>query len=456
MVRGDTIAAIATPRGEGALSIVRISGPESVRIADACFRGRIRPSKMASHTVAYGRVVSVDGRVLDRVLLTVMRGPRTSTGEDTVEISGHGGCLPAPRILDRILEAGARLAEPGEFTRRAFLNGRMDLVQAEAVLEIVRARTEEGLDAALRQVDGEASRQFQVLRERLDECRAQLECAIDFAEDAAPWSDVEIRRRLEGIRVQLDELIERARVGRQLQDGALVAIVGRPNVGKSTLFNALLGRERVIVSETPGTTRDVVVEWTAFGGIPVRLADTAGLRASSCTLERAAVERAQRERSVADVVVLVLDGSEPPTVEDRDALTECDPGRTLVVLNKVDLTPSRDAEKLVENLDRKGPVVRLSALRGQGLGDLKSGIAERVTRSVDPEVGVAASLRQVDVLRRTREAVGRSIEIMRESRGIELAAADLREAVEAFGEMAGTTGAEEILDRIFREFCIGK
>lgn len=455
-VVGDTIAAIATPAGVGALSIVRISGPDVLAVADECFRGGKRPSEMPSHTVAYGRIVEGNGRVLDRVVLTVMRGPRTSTGEDTVEISCHGGRLPAARVLDRVLRAGARLAEPGEFTRRAFLNGRVDLVQAEGVLEVIRARTQEGLDAAMRQLSGEVSLEFQRVREQLDECRTQLECAIDFAEEAAPWSDQEIETRLIAVSRDLETILGRARAGRKLQDGALVAIVGRPNVGKSTLFNVLVGEDRVIVSDQPGTTRDVVAEWTSFGGIPVRLVDTAGIRPSPCAVERAAVDRAREQGTRAELAVLLLDASQVPNGEDRAALAGLESRRLIVVLNKTDLGVSGEVESFVQDRAPGVAVVRVSALFGRGIEGLRDLVARRITDNVDPEGGMTASVRQIDILTRTSAALEKGLQALRGDRGIELAATDLAEAIEIFGDMAGRTTTEEMLDRIFSRFCIGK
>lgn len=453
---GDTIAAVATPRGEGALAIVRISGPEAFEIADKCFEGAKPPSQMQSHTVRYGRIVGETGCSLDRVLLTVLRGPRSSTGEDTVEISCHGGPLPSARVLDRILELGARLARPGEFTCRAVLNGRMDLVQAEGVLEVIRARTREGLDAALRQLEGRVSERYASLRERLDECRTHLECAIDFAEDVTPWSDERIRDSLGDVAGEVVRMLAQARAGRKLQDGVSVAIVGRPNAGKSTLFNELIGEDRVIVSHEPGTTRDVVAEWTSFGGIPARLADTAGMRQSASPVEQAAVERARRVESEADVVLFMLDASKVPTDEERSALLEYHPERAVLVLNKIDLDIRGEAECLAEDRPPGMPLARVSALKAEGLDDLRAEVGARVTRDVDPEAGISASMRQIDILRRTRDALSRSVEILSDGGRIELAAVELGEAVESLGEVAGLTSPEEILEQIFSRFCIGK
>jgi len=455
-VIGDTIAAIAPPAGEGALSIVRVSGPSAVAIADECFSSRKRPSQMPSHTVRYGRVVDRRGRTLDRVLLTVMRGPRTSTGEDTVEISCHGGRLVSCTVLERVLAAGARLAEPGEFTRRAFLNGHMDLVQAEGVLEVIRARTDAGLRAALRQVEGQVSNEYEALREKLDECRVQMECAIEFAEETTPWPDERILRHLQAAAAELESMWDRARAGRRIQDGARVAIIGRPNVGKSTLFNQLLGEERVIVTDEPGTTRDVVAEWTAIDGIPVRLLDTAGIRSSDCPVERIAVERAREQGIRAEIVLLLMDASRNPDEEDERTLAECRPERTFVVLNKIDLGVAEQMETWAEEKAGGGVVERVSALNRSGIEGLRTRIAQRIARDHLPDAGLVASLRQIDILRRALEGLRRSASAMSNGAGIELAASDLRESLDIFGELAGTTQPEEILNRIFSEFCIGK
>ncbi|MCK4548416.1 MAG: tRNA uridine-5-carboxymethylaminomethyl(34) synthesis GTPase MnmE [Candidatus Eisenbacteria sp.] len=452
---GDTIAAIATPIGEGALSIVRISGPTAVRVADECFRGGKNPSEMPSHTVSYGRVVDKRGDTIDRVLLTVMRGPGTSTGEDTVEISCHGGRVPSALVLEQVLAAGARLAEAGEFTRRGFLNGRMDLVQAEGVVEIIQARTDAGLRAAVRQAGGEVSRELRSLRGELDECRVHLECEIDFAEDTAPWSDEEMGKKLADVARRLEAMLDRCRLGRRLQDGTDVAIVGKPNVGKSTLFNCLVGEDRVIVSDKPGTTRDVVAEWISMGGVPTRLLDTAGIRSGTSGIEEIAVERARREGKRAEIVLHLLDAAGVPDDEDRKALTGCSGDQVLLVLNKIDFGVRREVENLVSGLGPGVPVVRVSALRGDGVDDLKQELGRRIAGNLEPEVGVPASVRQIDILRRTYDMVIKSVDAIN-SGGIEIAAVDLREAVEAFGDLSGETTSEEILERIFSRFCIGK
>jgi tRNA modification GTPase len=455
-VIGDTIAALATPAGQGALSIVRLSGPSALSVADACFEGRRRPSEMPSHTVQYGSVLDAEGRTLDRVLLTVMRGPRTSTGEDTVEISGHGGRFVSAVLLDRVLACGARLAGPGEFTRRAFLNGRMDLIQAEGVLEVVRARNETGLRAALRQIDGRASLDFDQLRQKLDLCRAQLECAIEFAEETGPWSDEDIRAKIEETARELESVLGRARAGRRIQDGVSVAIVGKPNVGKSTLFNRLVGEDRVIVSEEPGTTRDAVAEWIEVSGVPVRLVDTAGIRAARSRIEGDAVVRAREQAGRAELILIVIDGSQAPDGEDEEILGGCDLGRSRVILNKMDLGICGPAEAWVRERAGGCPVDRVSALNLEGIEELREKIGLEIGSASDPDEYLMSSLRQIDIMRRTLVSLERCASVLREGLGIELAASDMMESIEIFGDIAGTTTTEEMLDRIFHEFCIGK
>jgi tRNA modification GTPase len=321
----DTIAAIATPLGEGGLAVIRISGGRAVAVADACFAaadGRKKPSTMATHTVCYGRIVR-ESRVIDEVLLTVMRAPRTFTREDVVEISGHGGIVAAKAVLDAVLAGGARLAEPGEFTKRAFLNGRLDLAQAEAVADVIRAQTDLALMAAAEQLAGKLSRKIGELRDGLMMALAHIEAHIDFPEeDIAPDTCDALIGRLNEVLGRMNELLRTADEGRILRRGIRAVIVGRPNVGKSSLLNQLVGHERAIVSPIPGTTRDTVEETANVRGIPVVFVDTAGLRDAGDTIEQEGIRRSHESADRADLILQVLDGSEPLTAEDRRYLDQ--------------------------------------------------------------------------------------------------------------------------------------
>jgi tRNA modification GTPase len=453
----DTIAAIATPLGEGGLAVIRLSGPQSLKVADGAFRpagkASVRPSAAATHTIQYGHVVR-GGRVIDEVLLSVMRAPRTFTREDVVEIACHGGILAAKSVLDTVLANGARLARPGEFTQRAFLNGRLDLAQAEAVLDLIHARTELALSAANEQLAGKLSQRINRLRDDLMDALAQVEAHLDFPEEGiAPETRRELLARLERGLGFMDELLRTANEGRVLRSGLRAAIVGRPNVGKSSLLNQLLGHDRAIVSPVAGTTRDTIEETANVRGIPVVLVDTAGLREAVDEIEEEGVRRSHDSMERADLVLHVFDAAERFTAEDGDYLARFAHKTRILVRNKIDL-PAR-----LELPDAPGsPVVEVCSLTGQGLERLKDTIKEVVwageIRAEMLEVMINA--RHQDALRRAREGVERARDAMRDDLGLELVALELRIGANAVGEVVGQTTTEDLLDAIFSRFCIGK
>lgn len=454
---GDTIAAIATPLGEGALAVIRVSGRDALAVADRCFRpagrGAVLPSAAASHTLHLGHVVR-EGRVVDEVLLAVMRAPRTYTREDVVEISCHGGLLPAKLVIAAVLAAGARLAEPGEFTKRAFLNGRLDLAQAEAVADIIRARTDRALAAAEEQLAGRLSRRINRLRDDLMHVLAHVEAHIDFPEeDIAPETQSQLRARLLAATSFLDELLCTAAEGQLLRHGVRAAIIGRPNVGKSSLLNQLLGHDRAIVAPTPGTTRDTIEETANIRGLPVVLVDTAGLRDAGEPVEQEGIRRSQAALRAAELVLLVLDRSEPLQPEDERLLAGLAGRKHLVVLNKSDLPPRLELSREVAE-----PGVPVSCLTGEGLEPLKDAIQRLVwsgaVRAERMEAMINA--RHQDALRRTREAALRALAALEADAPLELVAFDLRQAANAVGEVVGKTTVDDLLDRVFREFCLGK
>lgn len=453
----DTIAAIATPLGEGALAVIRVSGRDALGVADRCFRpaGRraVKPGQAPSHTVHYGHVVR-DGRVVDEVLLTVMRAPRTYTREDTVEISGHGGLWAARQVLEAVLAAGARLAEPGEFTKRAFLNGRLDLAQAEAVADIIRARTDRALAAAEEQLAGRLSERVNRLRDALMHLLAHVEAYLDFPEeDIHPATQEELQAGLRRAIDGLDELLSTANEGRILRQGVRAVIVGRPNVGKSSLLNQLLGRDRAIVAPTPGTTRDTIEETANLRGVPVVFVDTAGLRETGEAVEQEGIRRSQAALRSAELVLVVLDRSAPREPEDERLLSEMAGRRHMVVLNKSDLPPRLDLPAGLA-----APVVAVSCLTGAGLEELKDAIVRAVwsgaLRAERAEVMI--NTRHQDALRRARESAQRTLEALAAGLPLDLVALDLRLAANAVGEVVGQTAVEDLLDVVFREFCIGK
>lgn len=454
-----TIAAIATPVGEGGIAIIRVSGPESLAIADRVFRHAgtrgPRPSEVPSHTVHYGHVVR-DGRVQDEVLLTVFRAPRTFTREDTVEISCHGGVLLTRSVLETVLAAGARVAEPGEFTQRAFLNGRIDLAQAEAVADLIHSRTEAAARVAQEQLAGALSRRIDSLREELMRTLAHVEAHIDFPdEDIAPDTREALCRRIEGGVAFMDELLRTAREGQILRRGVRAAIVGAPNAGKSSLLNRLLGHDRAIVSPIAGTTRDTIEETANVRGIPVVFVDTAGMREAGDVLEEEGIRRSRAAVERAELVLHVLDSSRELSPADEVLLQELSGRARVVVLNKSDLPR---AVVLPAEVGAGAGAVELSCATGEGLEGLKDAIVKQVwTGAVNPEsIQVSLNARHYDAVRRAREAAGRALEGLRADVALELVSLDLRIAAQAVGEVVGKTTTEDLLDAIFSQFCLGK
>jgi len=444
---GETIAAIATPPGEGALAVIRISGGEALRVADSMFRGTRKPSVADERYATLGRVVARDGEVLDEVLLTVFRGPRSYTGEDLVEISGHGGGVVAARVLSAALAAGARLARPGEFTERAFLNGKLDLTQAEAVMDLISAQTPKAARAAAGQLGGALGREIAGVRGELLEAVAHLEAHIDFPEEGIdPENGAVLCRRILSVDGCLQRLMATAREGRLLREGITLALCGAPNAGKSSLLNRLLGTERAIVSPVPGTTRDTIEETASLGGYPFRIIDTAGLRETEDLLEREGVERARRAAEEADLRIHLVDASAP-----GGARAQLFPDE-LLVLNKADLLP-RDG-----NRPHDGPPL-ISCRTGEGLDRLVALIVERVAESASAEGPVGAlaiNERHQDCLRRGSSALQAALALLESGEPLELVAVELRSALDCVGEIVGGAGTEEILGQIFSRFCIGK
>lgn len=452
----STIAAIATPLGEGGLAVIRLSGPEALAVADGCFVSPAqggRPSAAATHTVHYGRIVH-EGRVVDEVLLTVLRAPRTYTREDVVEIGCHGGMLVAKAVLEAVLARGARLAEPGEFTKRAFLNGRLDLAQAEAVADVIHARTELALVVANEQLAGKLSRRIGELRDGLMTTLAHVEAHLDFPEeDIAPDTREALLDRLDRGLAFMDELLRTADEGRILRRGIRAAIVGRPNVGKSSLLNQLLGHERAIVSAIPGTTRDTIEETANIRGLPVVFIDTAGLREAGDAIEQEGIRRSHESVARAELILHVLDGSEPLAEEDRRYLDQFAGKKRILVRNKVD-RPQR-LELPAEITSRP---VAVCALSGDGVEALKDAIQGLIwAGEIQAEMLPAMiNARHQDALRRARIATERCRAALSEDATLELVAADLRIAVNAVGEVVGQTATDDLLDAIFSQFCIGK
>jgi tRNA modification GTPase len=458
----DTIAAIATPLGEGGLAIVRLSGPQALAVADKSFlpigKNSLKPSAAASHTIQYGKIVRGD-KTVDEVLLAILRAPRTFTREDTVEITCHGGILPTKLVLDTLLENGARPAEPGEFTRRAFLNGRLDLAQAEAVADLIHSRTELALAAANEQLAGKLSQRINRLRDDLMHTLAHVEAHIDFPdEDIAPDTKAQLLKHLEDGVKFMDELLRTANEGQILRRGIRAAIVGRPNVGKSSLLNQLLGRDRAIVSPIPGTTRDTIEETANLRGLPVVFIDTAGLREARDEIEQEGIRRSRESLARAEFILHVLDASEPLTDEDEKYLAEFTAKKRILVRNKIDLPVKLEFRTASHESRVASPVVDVCCLSGQGIELLKDAIKELVwSGEIRAEMlQVMINSRHQDALNRARAAAWQTLDALRADATLELVAVDLRLAVNAVGEIVGKTATEDLLDSIFSQFCIGK
>lgn len=458
MYREDTIAAIATPPGEGGVAIVRISGVDAEAIAGQIF---VRPAgkngRLKSHTLYHGTIRDPQSqRVLDETLLTVMRKPRSYTGEDVVEIHCHGGAFLVRQILGLVLRHGARQAEPGEFTKRAFLNGRVDLAQAEAVLDLIRARTDKSAKLALDQVAGGLSKWVVELREELLDILVQVEAAIDFPEE-----EIELLQRQELIG-KICALAQKIRSiaatydwGKLFREGARVCICGRPNVGKSSLLNALLGEDRVIVTPVAGTTRDVIEESISLAGLPAVLWDTAGMRESDDQIERIGVDLSRQHINRADAVLVVLDGSEPLADDDQLILENVAAKKLLIAVNKSDLP----RQLVVGDLARfAGPagVQSISAKTGEGIAGLKESLRDLLIDAQIESPVVITNLRQRSSLQRSATSLSQAAISLGESYAPEFVAMDLDEARTALEEITGIIQSDDILERIFAEFCIGK
>ncbi|NPB07145.1 MAG: tRNA uridine-5-carboxymethylaminomethyl(34) synthesis GTPase MnmE [Aquificae bacterium] len=446
----EPIVAVATPYGEGAIGIVRLSGRGVLDIVKRFFKtkGEIKP-----RYAHYGELYDEEGNLLDEGVLIYYKAPRSYTGEDMVELNLHGNPAILKRAVELFVKAGARLAEPGEFTKRAFLSGKLDLTQAEAVAELISAKTELARRVALKQLKGELSKLVKPLREKLLTLSAYLEAEIEFAEEDLPTLSREevlkmVREVLKGVR----ELLKTARTGKALREGIKLAIVGRPNVGKSSLFNALLKEERAIVTEIAGTTRDYIEETLQIKGVPVKLVDTAGIRETEDPVERIGVERSKKKLEEADLVLFVVDLSSPLTEEDLKIYELVKEKEHLVVANKADLPQRAELEKIpTEN------IIKVSALTGEGLEELSERILSKAGVQLQDSVNVYVSLRHEELLKKAEAALERLEKLYKEGEpSPEIAMLEVREASDYLGEILGEITTEELLGKIFSTFCIGK
>jgi len=453
----DSIAARATPTGQGAVALIRVSGANAIDVVAACAKSKKALREMKPRRQYRCEITSESGDCLDDVLLTLFLAPHSYTGENVVEISTHGGALVSSKVLERLLECGARLAAPGEFTQRAFLNGKMDLTQAEAVMDLITAKSEQAIAAAQQQLSGGLGERMEVLQSEMLTLLAHLEAYIDFPEeDIEPDTLKAMKERAASISQQLDSLLQTAEQGRILRDGVATVICGQPNVGKSSLLNLLAGYERVIVSEIAGTTRDTVEEYVALAGVPLKLIDTAGLRDSSDQIEKAGIERSIAAMAGADLILEVLDRSRPAGEQERVNLekNEAASGKHIVLLNKSDLSADPSWDEVIEDDN----TLVTSCAESEGIEELAALIQKYFTFEMESsgDSGVAINERHRSCLARSRSAMEEFAQGMQEGRLIELLSADLREAMNTVGEVVGKVDTEELLGEIFGSFCIGK
>lgn len=455
----DTIAAVSTALGEGGIAIIRVSGPQAISEVAPLFRSRIPLTEAESHTVQYGHIVSpLDGEQLEEVLVTVMKGPRSFTTEDVVEISAHGGVISVRRVMDLLLQQEIRLAEPGEFTKRAFLGGRIDLSQAEAVIDLIRSKSDRAFSVALKQVSGSLSARIHELRHTLIETLAHIEVNIDYPEhDVESLTADFIKSKSREVMDGIDKLLRTANEGKILREGITTAIVGRPNVGKSSLLNALARDNKAIVTDIPGTTRDVIEEYVTINNIPLKLLDTAGIRETMDVVERIGVERSRAAFGDADLILLVLNASEE-LHEDELALMEQIHGRqALVIMNKMDLPPRLDKDRL-RDFFAEASIVPMSVLEEEGLDKLEEAISalffEGKLESGD--LTYVSNVRHIALLKKAHKSLQDAYEAAEMLIPIDMIQIDVRLAWEQLGEIIGDTAADSLLDQIFSQFCLGK
>ncbi len=447
----DTIAAVATPFGNGALSIIRISGPESFLLVDKIFDGKKKIADAATHTIHYGKIVDEHKNFIDDVLVSVFRMPNSYTGEDSVEISTHGNPLISKKIIELLSQQNVRLAEPGEFTKRAFLNNKIDLSQAEAVADVINARTEASLKGARNQLDGILSQKVNELRNLLINASSFIELELDFAEEDIEFLNKnDLLKRIDKITLEIDKLISTYSFGKVIRDGVNVSLVGAPNVGKSSILNYIVKESRAIVSDLPGTTRDVIREDVSIGGILFRLHDTAGIRPSIDEIEKEGIFRSQEAIKNSDIILLIGDieqGISPKLLDNVNSIAGM--GKTIKLINKIDLTHNKIYDK---------EYICVSALTGQGMESLFNKLIEfSIGSSVYSEKSaVVSSLRHFLCLKNAKESLQKAMDSINLGLSGEFIAVDLRNAESNLGEIIGEVTSEDILNNIFMKFCIGK
>ncbi|OCS84433.1 tRNA uridine-5-carboxymethylaminomethyl(34) synthesis GTPase MnmE [Caryophanon latum] len=458
----DTIAAISTPMGEGAIAIVRLSGNQAVEIADRVFKtpGGKRLMEQPSHTIHYGHLHEPKtGEIVEEVMLSLMKAPKTFTREDVVEINCHGGIVSVNRVLQLVLVNGARLAEPGEFTKRAFLNGRIDLSQAEAVMDLIRAKTDRAMNVALGQMDGKLSRLITDLRQALIETLAQVEVNIDYPE----YDDVEemtvpvLLEKCSWVRDEIEKLLQTSSQGKILREGLSTVILGRPNVGKSSLLNSLVQENKAIVTDIAGTTRDIIEEYVNVRGVPLRLVDTAGIRETEDIVERIGVERSRQVLKEADLILLVLNSAEELSIEDERLFETIQHMDYIVVVNKTDLERKIDLNR-VYDLAGKSRVVATSLLKEEGVIELEEAIAALFFdgQVEQGDMTYVSNARHIALLNQARDVITDALDAAEAGVPVDMVQIDVTRTWEILGEIIGDTVQESLINQLFSQFCLGK
>lgn len=455
----DTIAAISTGMSEAGISIIRISGDKAINIIEGIFKGKNgrKIDDIKSYTMRYGHIIDKsNGEIIDEVIVTYMKGPKSFSGEDTIEINCHGGIVSSNKILEEVVKSGGRIAEPGEFTKRAFLNGRIDLSQAEAVIDIIRAKTELSMKAALSQSEGRLSKEIKNFRHDLLSVIAHIEATVDFPEDdleeiTAKNSEIQLLQMVNNI----EKLIKTAEEGKIIRDGISTVIVGKPNVGKSSLLNYLLSENRAIVTEIPGTTRDIIEEYINIYGIPVKIVDTAGIRETNDLVEKIGVEKTKEKINEADLIILMFDLSNDLDNEDKEILQYVRSKKCIILLNKSDIGNKINLNDFEEF--NPSSIIETSIKKGEGLIELKEHIKNMFFNGdIKSNDLMVTNTRHKEALIRSKASIEAAILVLKNTFAIDLASIDLRNAWAYLGEISGETLEEDIIDKIFSEFCIGK
>lgn len=453
----DTIAAIATPIGEGGISIIRVSGENALEIVNKIFRGA-NLNKVASHTIHYGHIIDYANKdVVDEVLVTVMLAPKTFTRENTVEVSCHGGLLVTQKILQLILDNGARMATPGEFTKRAFINGRIDLTQAESIMDIIEAKTDRARQVAMNQLEGGLLFEIRKLRQELLNTMAHEEVNIDYPEyDMDDVTSKEMYDKAQQVIKEIDKLLATAQERKVVRSGLATAIVGRPNVGKSSLLNYLSKEEKAIVTNIAGTTRDTLEEYVSLKGILLKLIDTAGIRQTDDIVEKIGVERSKRAITESDLVLLLINSSEELTEEDQKLLELTQDKKRIIILNKADQVAKitkKDIQKITDS-----PIVTISVLKKQNMTGLEEAIKSLFLQGIADSKSevMVTNQRQNDLLRKAKQSLIEAIEAINDNMPLDLVQIDLKEAWDSLGEITGDTAPDELITQLFSKFCLGK